>query len=484
MKGELAANCFYDPTEKLHILGVDIDNLYMAEAIDLIARRARFKQRSNFAFVNADCLNHAHENFHYETILSRQDAIFPDGSGIALAARMQGKQILANLNGTDMFPLLCEEAGKRDLSVYLLGGREGIAEAAAERMVERYPDLKIAGVHHGYFSRGEEQSVIRKINASEADILLVGLGAPSQEVWLDEVRDELTVPVCMGVGGLFDYYSGRIPRAPLWLRNIGCEWIWRLAQEPGRLWKRYLIGNPIFVMRAFREALFGPKRLESPISPKKLFLVRAKRGLWQKRQAAVGGIKRAIDVCAASCTMLLLSPLFLLTSLAIRLESEGPIFFAQTRVGMNGNRFKMYKFRSMYIDAEKRRAQLLAQSERPGAHFKMKHDPRITKVGRFIRKFSIDELPQLWNVINGTMSLVGPRPNLETEVEQYKLYELGRLAVKPGITCFWQVSGRADLPWERQVELDLNYVHQRSLKTDLHLMLRTIPAVIGGKGAY
>jgi lipopolysaccharide/colanic/teichoic acid biosynthesis glycosyltransferase len=182
--------------------------------------------------------------------------------------------------------------------------------------------------------------------------------------------------------------------------------------------------------------------------------------------------------------MLLLSPLFLLTSLAIRLESEGPIFFAQTRVGMNGNRFKMYKFRSMYIDAEKRRAQLLAQSERPGAHFKMKHDPRITKVGRFIRKFSIDELPQLWNVINGTMSLVGPRPNLETEVEQYKLYELGRLAVKPGITCFWQVSGRADLPWERQVELDLNYVHQRSLKTDLHLMLRTIPAVIGGKGAY
>jgi lipopolysaccharide/colanic/teichoic acid biosynthesis glycosyltransferase len=138
----------------------------------------------------------------------------------------------------------------------------------------------------------------------------------------------------------------------------------------------------------------------------------------------------------------------------------------------------------MYVDAEQRRKALLAQSDRQGAHFKMKGDPRITRVGRIIRRLSIDELPQLLNVLDGTMSIVGPRPNLESEVAQYHLHELGRLAVRPGITCYWQVSGRAELPWERQVELDLDYVHQRSFSTDVKLILKTIPAVLSGRGAY
>lgn len=484
MTDELAAAAFPDSDRKVHLLGVDIDNIAMGDAVDLIVRRAKLKMRSRFAFVNADCLNHSTKNFRYEVILSRQDAVFPDGSGVAIAARMLGEKISDNVNGTDMFPLLCEEARKRGLSLFLLGSKDCIAKSAADRMCSLYPGLKIAGTHHGYFSRSEEKDVIRKINKSKADILLVGFGAPRQEVWIDILHDELKCPVCIGVGGLFDYYSERIPRAPLWLRKAGFEWIWRFLQEPRRLWKRYLIGNPVFLIRVLRELVFGPKRLSSPISQKRLFMVASKRWFWQKRQAAIGAVKRGIDIGAAATGLILLSPFLLLTALAIKLESKGPVFFSQTRVGLNGSRFKMYKFRSMYIDAEERRAQLLAASERPGAHFKMKRDPRITGVGRIIRKLSIDELPQLWNVINGTMSLVGPRPNLESEVAQYKLYELGRLAVKPGITCFWQVSGRADLPWERQVELDLEYVHGSSLKTDLQLMLRTIPAVLSGRGAY
>jgi len=209
-----------------------------------------------------------------------------------------------------------------------------------------------------------------------------------------------------------------------------------------------------------------------------------RRRMWQNRLRAVAILKRTIDIGAASLALAFLSPVFLLTALAIRLESPGPAVFRQTRVGMNGRRFTIWKFRSMYADAEARRQALLAESDRQGSHFKMKRDPRITRVGRIIRRLSIDELPQLWNVLNGTMSIVGPRPNLEAEVEKYRLHELGRLAVRPGITCFWQVSGRAELPWEQQVELDLAYVHQRSFGTDVKLMLKTIPAVLGGRGAY
>jgi lipopolysaccharide/colanic/teichoic acid biosynthesis glycosyltransferase len=151
---------------------------------------------------------------------------------------------------------------------------------------------------------------------------------------------------------------------------------------------------------------------------------------------------------------------------------------------LNGKRFRMWKFRSMYIDAEARRASLVSQSDRSGAHFKMKSDPRITRIGKFIRRASIDELPQLYNVLVGDMSLVGPRPNLEVEVERYKFDEFERLHTKPGITCIWQVSGRAEVPWARQVQMDLDYVYERSFVQDFVLLAKTLPAILFGKGAY
>lgn len=470
--------------ERLQLLGIPIDNVTMVEAIRQIFDKAVPGNHARFAFANADCLNIAHRDLRYEYALLRQDAIFGDGSGIALAARFQGRRMAENVNGTDMFPLLCEEAARRGVSLFLLGGREGVPEETARRMQAANPGLKIAGVQHGYFSRSQEDAVIERINASGAGILLVALGVPQQELWIDSNRYRLQTPVCIGVGGLFDFYSGRIPRAPLWLREHGLEWTWRLAQEPLRLWRRYLIGNPLFLARCVEEAALGPRRLRSPASPMRIHFARLKRRGWEVRQNVLALSKRAVDIAGASVALLALSPVFIATAIAIRLETPGPILFHQTRVGMNGRRFRMWKFRSMYIDAEARRQALLEQSDRQGAHFKMKDDPRITRVGKLIRRLSIDELPQLWNVLNGTMSLVGPRPNLETEVFRYKLYELGRLAVRPGITCFWQVSGRAELPWEKQVELDLDYIHQRSFKTDLKLMLRTIPAVLSGRGAY
>ena len=196
-------------------------------------------------------------------------------------------------------------------------------------------------------------------------------------------------------------------------------------------------------------------------------------------------VKRAIDIIASLILIVLLSPVFLMTSIAIYIEDKGAVFYAQSRVGKNGKHFKMLKFRSMIIDAEKKKESLLAQNESgDGVIFKMKNDPRITKIGRFIRKFSIDELPQLINVLRGDMSLVGPRPPLPREVAEYTLEDRKRLHIIPGITCIWQVSGRSEIPFKQQVELDTKYIKSQSLIMDIKLLLKTIPAVLLGKGGY
>ncbi len=468
---------------RFDLFGVTIDNLTMDEAVRDVAHHALGTERRRYAFVNADCLNHAGRNMAYARVLSRQTRVFADGSGVALAAGLNGVPIRGNVNGTDMFPLLCAEAANLGLRIFLVGGAEGVAQEAASNMCKAYPGLKICGVSHGYFNASETDEVINTINAQTPDIVLVGLGAPRQEMWIEKFGNRLDAKVLIGVGGLFDYYSGRIPRAPLWIRKAGCEWMWRLAQEPRRLFVRYVIGNPLFVCRALidRAATVRAGKLDRiPVE------VRAARqaSAWKARQRRHERIKRLIDIAGAGAAIAVLSPVLALTALAIRLESKGPVLFSQVRVGRQGEEFLIWKFRSMYMDAEKRRAELLASSDRQGTHFKMKHDPRITRVGRIIRRLSVDELPQLWNVLNGTMSLVGPRPNLPAEVAKYRVEELDRLKSKPGITCTWQVSGRADLPWERQIELDLDYVYEPSLTADLRLMLKTIPAVLSGKGAY
>ena len=193
--------------------------------------------------------------------------------------------------------------------------------------------------------------------------------------------------------------------------------------------------------------------------------------------------KRAVDVVSSGLGLILLSPLFLVVALLVKRDG-GPVFFLQSRVGLNGELFKMVKFRSMRTDAEEVKKRLMEQNEGNGVLFKMKDDPRITPIGKFIRKYSIDELPQLWNVFIGDMSLVGPRPPLVEEVEQYEDIAYRRLLVKPGITGLWQVSGRSDLSWEESVRLDLYYVENWSLTGDFIILLRTVRAVFAKEGAY
>ncbi|MBN2326559.1 MAG: sugar transferase [Candidatus Omnitrophica bacterium] len=204
------------------------------------------------------------------------------------------------------------------------------------------------------------------------------------------------------------------------------------------------------------------------------------------RQWSLNGallLKRGVDIAGSILLMILLAPVFALTALLIKCSDGGPVLFWQTRVGKRGREFAFPKFRSMRIDAEAVKPRLMRR--RPNKiTFKMKNDPRVTWIGRIIRRASIDELPQLWCVLKGEMSLVGPRPPLPSEVEKYTLSDWRRLEVTPGLTCIWQVSGRSDIPFEQQVQLDVQYIESQNLLLDFVILLKTIPAVILGRGAY
>ncbi len=195
-------------------------------------------------------------------------------------------------------------------------------------------------------------------------------------------------------------------------------------------------------------------------------------------------VKHFLDVLLSITALIVLFPLVLLTAIGIKAEDGGPVFYSQLRAGKNGKTFRFYKFRSMYVNADQKLDELKNKNESDGPTFKINNDPRITKVGKLIRKSSIDELPQLFNIIRGDMSIVGPRPPLPQEVEKYTPEQMHRLDVKPGLTCYWQCSGRSDLSFEKWMELDMKYIRERSLWTDFKIILMTVPAVLTGRGAY
>ncbi len=206
--------------------------------------------------------------------------------------------------------------------------------------------------------------------------------------------------------------------------------------------------------------------------------------VYQQKSLLYKFLKRLFDILLSGIALVCLSPVFLVTIIAIKLEDGGPAFFIQPRAGKDMKTFKMYKFRSMFVNADEKLKELLKDNEQSGHAFKIKNDPRITKVGKFIRKVSIDELPQLINIIKGDMSIVGPRPILPWQMEECNEYEKQRLIVQPGLTCYWQIGGRANIKWEEWVELDLDYIEDMSLWTDLKMIVKTVPVVFNSEGAY
>ncbi|MEP3346661.1 MAG: WecB/TagA/CpsF family glycosyltransferase [Litoreibacter sp.] len=448
--------CPVDP-QTLRTIAV-LNHKVVNEAVDPVVRTLLGDGRKSVFFLNAHCANLSVSNKAYAAALRRADYILPDGIGIELAAKMQGNKLRANLNGTDFAPKLLRQAVRWGRSVFLIGGTPGTANAAAQRLCMDIPGLRVVGTRDGFVGADRAQEAIDEINESGADIVLVAMGVPRQELWIDRHRDLIEADLVLGVGALFDFLAGNVRRAPALVRKFRMEWGWRLAMEPRRLARRYLAGNLTFLSRSASHA-------------------------W--RNADRGYVsQRALDIAISGGALLLLGIPMLAVAAMVRLDSSGPALFKQTRVGKAGGHFGVYKFRSMFLDAEARRAALLATSDREGVCFKSRSDPRITRMGKLLRRFSIDELPQLINVLKGEMSIVGPRPALPEEVKKYPTRALGRLDAKPGITGLWQVAGRADIGFDKMVDLDIAYVKSRSTLLDLMLIALTFRAVISGRGAY
>ncbi len=256
----LYGEAIIEAPKKLEILRIRIDNFTMAESIETILQWLGELRSRQICFVNADCANIAYRSPDYLNVLNDSTLCLADGIGLKIAGKLLGQEIAQNVNGTDMFPLLCKSLDQTDFGLFLLGARPEVVEGVANWVHGNYPDLKLCGYHHGYFNSDEEPEIIRKIKNSGAHLLLVALGAPGQDIWISRHLDETGVRVAMGVGGLFDFYSGRISRAPVWVREIGMEWFYRFLQEPGRLWKRYFVGNSVFLSRVLREKLFSREK--------------------------------------------------------------------------------------------------------------------------------------------------------------------------------------------------------------------------------
>jgi exopolysaccharide biosynthesis WecB/TagA/CpsF family protein len=454
------------PLPSIDILGIHLVNASETEVLDWLFARLNCGLQTCVNYLNAHCSNIAAMDANYSAALSKSDLIVPDGVGVRISARLHGDRLAASVSFTDFIPLACRRLADLGGSVFLLGGRPGVAETAAENLVRSCPGLRIGGTHHGYFGEDQDQRVLQLINKSGAQMLLVAMGPPRQELWLNRMRSFLNPGLAFGVGGLFEFLSGRIPRAPIALQTIGMEWFYRLYQEPRRMWRRYLLGNPLFLARS----LWALVRTHLSAAYAALDL----KG------------KRILDLFGASVALVVLLFPMLLVAAVIRATSPGPAIFRQRRVGRHGKVFTLYKFRTMQKDAS---AQLpkIAQRNDQGTGsvtFKMAKDPRVTPVGRWLRRSSVDELPQLWNVMTGDMSLVGPRPPLPTEVMRYTDGQRRRLRTRPGLTGLSQVSGRADLPFEQQVELDLYYLQYRTVVLDFLILFKTVPAVVSGRGAY
>ncbi|MFA7232351.1 MAG: WecB/TagA/CpsF family glycosyltransferase [Victivallaceae bacterium] len=238
---------------EINLLDITFCNMTMRDAVDKIREDIRNRLRRKIYFVNADCFNKAFSNHSYVEVLQKADYIFPDGIGVHLACKMTKKPLKENVNGTDMLPFLCRASLLDGFTFFLLGGKPGVAAKMKENLEKQYPAIRIIGEQDGYFNRSTEtEKVIERIKELNPDVLLVAFGAPMQELWIDKYFCQLNSPIMMGVGGLFDFYSGNIRRAPTWMRETGLEWVFRLMMEPARMFRRYIIGNPLFIFRVIK----------------------------------------------------------------------------------------------------------------------------------------------------------------------------------------------------------------------------------------
>ncbi len=248
-------------SQTLQVGTVQVDNFTQSQAVDWVMRRldtGAFLAPSQVSFVNAHCVNVAHRDVAYRYALAGSDLALADGIGLRMAGQLLGQPLRDNVNGTDMIEPLCAALARTRHRIFLLGGAAGVAQAAAEALQSRHPGLDVAGCHHGFFEPDQTARVMQQVRDAGTDLLIVAMGGPRQELFIAEHLGASGAHLGMGVGGLFDFLSERIPRAPHWVRELGAEWVWRLMQEPGRMWRRYLLGNFLFLARVIGQRFSRP----------------------------------------------------------------------------------------------------------------------------------------------------------------------------------------------------------------------------------
>lgn len=732
-----------EPMGRFEVCGVPIDAHTVESAAQALVHAASSGKGSRFHLCNAHVLSLADEDRDYARLLAAGDVNLPDGTPVVWTAHRLGLSEALRVPGTELFSTTVRLGVKQELRHYLYGSTTTVVAQLVEGLRASAPEVRIVGMESPPFrdlTDAEFDQLCDRIVQSGAQVVWVGLGTPRQDLLMQRLRDRLPV-VTVAVGAAFDFLGGQKQRAPEWMQRVGLEWLHRLFDEPGRLWKRYLVGNGRYLLAAqrtgrllernddaiarstasparsrrstaafvralviadlavigagstlayaLRETLgesgqLGPFQNELPTALAVLPLwlvilygfgcyrpqfqnqsseafrrflaattvgvlvlgfasflfrldlsrvyvgvmflsvlafgsgVRGAIRVWLRRQRSAGRLqrnvllvgaddeakavakamqgydvagyrvvgfvaddqpagsevtdglhvlgttdqivqvaadhdvslavisptavaagtlqdlairledhdvdlavapslfevvtrrvtvesvanvpilhidqirlvgwkavaKRAFDLTFAVALSLLSLPVIVVAALAIKLSDGGPVLFAHRRVGKDGRVFRLYKFRTMVPDAEERRSDLDHLNEAGQHFFKIRHDPRVTSVGRFLRKWSIDEIPQFWNVIRGDMSMVGPRPPMPNEVARYEPWHRRRLRIKPGITGVWQVSGRSEVPFDEAVRLDLFYIENWSLGYDLFLLAKTVIAVLGRSGAY
>ena len=530
--------------QRISLMTIPIDLITEWEVVARILAEIRRGRGGWVVTPNLDHLRVLSRQPSLLRIASEANLLIADGMPLVWASRLQGTPLPARVPGSDLILSLTAAAAHAGLSVFLLGGSTGTAEAAVPILKRRFPGLRVAGVLCPPMGFDDDPAqmieIFSTVVAARPDIVYSCFGFPKQEWVIQQLRQSLPATWFLGLGGSLSMITGELPRAPGWMRKTGLEWMHRMALEPRRLFKRYIVQDLPFAARLFSNSLkyrltartgrslpFGSgsahadgiavshepfwSESESDQDGASILSHQARRRLlkqyrfidsrmsrqrrnwrfysrrfaWITLVTGATAMKRLIDIVGSFVLLFLLAPLWAVISALIKIDSPGPVLFSQVRVGKWGRTFKMYKFRSMHQDAEHKKKDLLLKNEMAGGViFKMKDDPRISRVGKILRRYSIDEIPQLLNVLNGDMSLVGPRPPLPSEVELYTLAERRRLDVEPGITCIWQVSGRSEIPFDKQVELDIAYIDSQSVWGDVKLLLKTLPTVLKGRGAY
>lgn len=360
---------------------------------------------------------------------------------------LHGKKV-SKLNAEDFIYDLFKLGASLRRRVFLLGSDNKALETSLTRLKKEYPHLEVGG-HHGYFKSGG--GILTEINQFEPDVLLVGLGLGNQEKWVAQnIKNLGKTKLVVTFGNFIDILGGKRGLPPPLFKKYKLEWLYRLCKEPRRLWKRYLFGGLIVLS---------------------LFIVGVLRALQRL-------VSKAMERVLALFFLLLSLPLLLIFYPLVKLESSGPFIFKQKRAGKNKKIFTIYKIRTMFGDAEKLKEKYLYLNEEERPVFKIRDDPRYTKVGKFLSHLGLDEIPQFVNVIRGEMSLVGPRPLPPEEAQAVPRKYQVRFSVLPGITSPWIIKGAHKLKFKRWMELDLEYIKKRSFGYDLYILLKTAVVIL------